>query len=127
MNYWDLGEYVGLGAGASSYFDGMRYTNVKSIEEYMRRIRSGNEDPADFSEKCDEETKRKEYIMLKLRTKNGINTAEFTGRFGFDFENKYSNIIRKQGQAGYGVLDKDGYRLTLRGFLVSNKLISEFF
>jgi oxygen-independent coproporphyrinogen-3 oxidase len=126
LNYWNLGEYAGIGAGASSYFDGSRYTNVKSIEEYIRRIR-GNEDPADYSEKCDEEMKKKEYIMLKLRTKAGINYADFRGIFNFDFEPKYSNIIAKYSKTGMLAADDAGIRLTLKGFLLSNTVISEFF
>lgn len=126
LNYWNLGEYAGLGAGASSYFDGSRYTNVKSIEEYIRRIKTG-EDPADYSEKCDGEMHRKEYIMLKLRTKAGINYREFADRFNFDFKDKYSKIINKFSQTGALIAGDSGVNLTLRGFLLSNTVISEFF
>lgn len=126
LNYWNLGEYAGIGAGAASYFDGSRYTNVKSIEEYIRRIKA-SEDPADYSEKCGAEMQRKEYIMLKLRTKAGINFREFREKFGFDFASKYSNIIGKQAQKSVLVEDENGIKLTLKGFLLSNSVISEFF
>jgi len=126
LNYWNLGTYAGLGAGASSYFDGSRYTNVKSIEEYIRRIK-GSEDPADFSERCDDEMKRKEFIMLKLRTKAGINYREFSDKFNFDFVEKYSKIIGKSAQSGALIADDIGARLTLKGFLISNTVISGFF
>jgi oxygen-independent coproporphyrinogen-3 oxidase len=126
LNYWNLGEYAGLGAGASSYFDGSRYTNVKSIEEYIRRIKT-SQDPADYSEKCTEEMKRKEYIMLKLRTKAGINHREFADKFNFDFKAKYSKIVDKFSQTGALVSDASGVKLTLKGFLLSNSIISEFF
>jgi oxygen-independent coproporphyrinogen III oxidase len=126
LNYWNLGEYAGLGAGASSYFDGLRYTNVKNIEEYIKRLKKGD-DPAEVSEKCTEEMKLKEYIMLKLRTKAGINYGEFRDKFNFDFKEKYSKIIGKSAQAGTLVADGAGVRMTLKGFLLSNTVISEFF
>lgn len=126
INYWNSGEYAGIGAAASSYFGGSRYTNVKNIEEYIKRIK-GNEDSAEYSEKCTDEMKRKEHIMLKLRTKAGINYREFADRFNFDFEQKYSNIIAKYSQSAAFTADKTGIRLTLKGFLLSNTVISEFF
>ena len=36
--YWNQDEYYGVGAGASSYVDGVRYKNVDSIEEYIKDI-----------------------------------------------------------------------------------------
>jgi oxygen-independent coproporphyrinogen III oxidase len=126
LNYWDAGEYTGLGAAASSYFGGLRYTNVKNIEEYIKRIKS-SADPAGVSEKCTEDMKIKEYIMLKLRTKAGINYKEFTGRFNFDFKLKYSKIIGKFAESGALVADETGIKLTLKGFLISNTVIAEFF
>ena len=36
--YWNQEEYIGVGAGASSYMDNKRYTNIGGIEEYIERI-----------------------------------------------------------------------------------------
>jgi oxygen-independent coproporphyrinogen-3 oxidase len=125
-NYWDSGEYAGLGASASSFFSGSRYTNVKSIEEYIKRMKKNGE-PAEFTEKITPEISLKEHIMLKLRTKTGINLREFRDKFGFDFAAKYSNIIGKFKEQGLMLADDSGARLTVRGFLLSNMVIREFF
>ncbi len=64
--YWRNEEYFGIGVGASSYIDSIRYDNTKSIDHYIkgkRRIYEEKLTPID-----------KEYysIMLGLRLKEGI-------------------------------------------------------
>ncbi|MBP7791892.1 MAG: radical SAM family heme chaperone HemW [Candidatus Goldbacteria bacterium] len=125
LNYWNIGEYTGIGASASSCFNGKRYTNVKSIEGYVEKIRK-NESPADFEEKYTEDKKIKDYIMLKLRTTEGIKYGSFIEKFGFDFRGKYSNIIDKFRKTVYVIETKDGLSLTPKGFLVSNRILQEF-
>ncbi|MFP4465515.1 MAG: radical SAM family heme chaperone HemW [Candidatus Goldiibacteriota bacterium] len=126
LNYWNSGSYIGLGVSASSYFNGVRRTNVKDIDEYIKRIKE-NKDPAGFSETPDTETMEKEYIMLKLRTTAGILYENFRERFGFDFEEKYSSIIKKYAGTGHLMADKSGVCISMKGMPVSNSIISDFF
>jgi len=126
LNYWEMGEYIGTGASASSFFKGSRYTNAGSIEEYIRRLKA-NSDPAEFSEEMTRENMQKEHIMLSLRLKNGLSFREFRDRFGFDFKERYSNIISKFTQSGLMETDAASARLTVKGFLVSNTVIGGFF
>ena len=70
MNYWNSGRYLGFGAGASGYFEGIRWTNTSSMKNYSLSIYSGRL-PADFSEVIDKETAAKEFIMLGLRKSAG--------------------------------------------------------
>jgi len=39
LNYWGMGHYIGIGTSASSYFDGKRYTNIKDVAEYIKRMK----------------------------------------------------------------------------------------
>ena len=36
LTYWQMGEYLGLGLGASSYFGGYRFSNVSDMTEYFK-------------------------------------------------------------------------------------------
>lgn len=36
--YWKAREYAGFGAGAHSYLDGFRFSNVQGIEQYIERV-----------------------------------------------------------------------------------------
>ena len=41
MNYWERGEYLGLGPGAWSFISGRRYANIADTTEYVQRLSSG--------------------------------------------------------------------------------------
>jgi oxygen-independent coproporphyrinogen-3 oxidase len=126
MNYWNSGQYIGLGASAASFFDGKRYVNVHDVKEYIRLIGEGK-DPAGQVEEYTDEMMLKEFIMLGLRKRSGIDFAAFSGRFGFDFADRYSNIIEKYVESGHMERDAEHVNLTPWGFMVSNTIISEFF
>ena len=64
--YWNQEEYRGFGAGASSYINNRRFTNVSHLEEYIQKIQQ-NEKSYVIEEEQDEESKLKEYMILKLR------------------------------------------------------------
>jgi oxygen-independent coproporphyrinogen-3 oxidase len=125
LNYWNIGQYIGVGASASSYYNNERYTNIKSIAGYINKINK-DEKVIDFVEKYTEDKKLKDYIILKLRTTKGILYDDFKEKFKFDFKEKYSNIIDKLVKAGLSKEEKNSFSLTERGFIVSNKILQEF-
>ena len=125
LNYWGPGEYVGVGVSASSYFNGSRYKNISDISEYIK-IMKENSDPATESEKATEDIILKDYIMLKLRLCAGINLNDFSKKFGYDFETRYSKIIDKFEKQGFINIGKDNICLTRKGFLLSNSIMVEF-
>jgi len=126
MNYWNGGGYIGIGVSAASYFDSVRYKNTGSIEEYIKILKKNN-DPAVEREKETEEKRLREHIMLGLRKREGINKENFKNIFKFDFTEKYSNILGKMVSGGYMEDTGGNVRLTVKGMLVSNRVISEFF
>jgi len=126
LNYWGGGRYAGLGVSASSYFNGERFSNTCSIEEYIKRIKRGH-DPAEIKEKITGEKALKEYIMLALRKTQGVNLYEFKEKFGFDFAAKYSKIIENAKGRGLMKTEENRVCLTRKGMLFSNSVIKEFF
>ena len=63
LNYWEQGEYLGLGPGAASYLDGERRANAPSL-------------PQEYREKLEGRAKRAELVMLGLRKTAGIELPE---------------------------------------------------
>ncbi len=126
LNYWDSGEYIGIGSAASSFFQGKRYTNTTSPAEYIKRLKK-SDDPADITETVTPENSRKEYIMLKLRTCEGIDFKEFERIFKYDFYSKYSNIVARLADEGLANKSGESFSLTRKGFLISNEIIQKFF
>jgi oxygen-independent coproporphyrinogen-3 oxidase len=69
MKYWTMGEYLGVGAAAHSFYGGKRYENSAKIEYFTQKAVSQTP-----------ETDRNDYIMLGLRTAHGIRKDIFAER-----------------------------------------------
>lgn len=120
LAYWNQEEYVGVGAGASSYVNGVRYTNVKDLQEYINGVKP------EIEETQTEEDKLREYIILQLRLISGLSIKVANEKFGVDIENKFNNEIKKM--KNYDLLEiKDDYmRLTTKGLDLANIVWEEF-
>jgi len=96
-NYWKRGEYIGLGVSASSHIDNRRFTNTLVIDEYIKCIMSGH-----FAEICSDVTEgediKSEYIMLALRTTDGIDRQDYLTVFGTDFVEEYADVLKRQAK-----------------------------
>jgi len=114
MNYWNGGRYLGFGAGASGYFEGIRWTNTASLKNYPLIISSGRL-PRDFSEVIDKETAAREFIMLGLRKSAGIKEESFDALVNRITLSLARFLKRENGHVC----------LTERGFEVSNRVITE--
>jgi len=123
LKYWTLKEYLGLGPSASSDLNDRRFTCIRDVAEYIKRIREGG-DVVEESEDLPLRARAGEYIMLGLRTSKGISESEYTSRYGEGFE-KMKPYLKKLISADFARRIEDRYRLTPRGFLVSNTIISE--
>ena len=123
QNYWKRGEYIGLGVSASSFIDGRRFTNSYSIDEYCNAV-IFNKFPEISSETVEGKDAEFEFIMLGLRTAEGISLKEYRELFGKDFKEEYEKPLKKKGQ----YLEFTGDRLKIKDeyLYVMNGIILEF-
>ena len=91
--YWQGGDYLGLGVSAHSYTCGVRFSNFENLDDYFSMIDSHHK-PVANSEKISLLQEREEYIMLHLRTKKGINLAEFEVKFNENLQKTRENEIK---------------------------------
>ena len=117
--YWRLDEYLGLGLAAHSDFDGKRFENTKDINKYL----SGNWIETEIEIGAKE--REFEFIMLGLRTGEGISKSEFFERFGIDFDEKYGKKVENLEKMGYFFQNDDRIVLNERGFEVSNVILAQ--
>lgn len=122
--YWNQEEYIGVGAGASSYLNGERYTNVASIGEYIKRI-NRDESVNITEEKQNLEDKLNEYMILKLRLIKGVNIKEANEKFKTDIVKKYEKSLEKLKKLGLIKIDENIY-LTDKGLDLANIVWEEF-
>ncbi|MGN0818115.1 MAG: radical SAM family heme chaperone HemW [Candidatus Coproplasma sp.] len=94
LNYWRRGEYIGFGVSASSCIADVRFTNTFDLDEYFKCIISNHLAVID-SEKIDEDGKRDEFVMLALRTVEGVDTKKYEKLFSRRFDADYAEAIKK--------------------------------
>lgn len=129
LNYWDNGEYIGLGPSAVSYIGGVRRRNIPDVREYIRRAAAGQSTVVS-SERLVGERKAKEAAAIKIRTAEGIPFDWFKGRTGYDFLKLENDAVRKLFGAGLIKFKvskgkKAGIALTKKGFLFCDTVSSE--
>lgn len=125
-SYWKRKDYLGIGLAAHSYIDGTRFANTEDISEYAQRIENNQEIPIEVSKNLTKEEMKEEFIMLSLRTKDGIDLeaykAEFDENLAFKKKATFAELIKQ----GFLILTDDNHLVcTSKGFLVLNKIIIE--
>lgn len=121
LKYWTLGEYAGFGPGAHSDFGGVRYAYEKDLEGYIRGV-TEKQPLLSENERIPDRDRDTEWLMLGLRTAQGICPKVFESRFCRSFS-CFLPFLNQCASAGYAVETKDCWHLTPQGFLLSNQII----
>ena len=66
-----------------------------------------------------------DYVMLSLRLTRGLDAREFSKIYGRDFEALTKGRLDAYLKAGFMKKEGSRYRLTPRGFLVSNAILAD--
>ena len=123
MNYWERGEYLGLGPGAWSFISGRRYHAITDVREYSLRLKAGlsiiqDEEVANFRQAANET------VMLGLRMAEGVDLVRFERDFGADISRQLEENATPLQQAGLLEKTRGRIRLTGRGFLLANEALA---
>lgn len=124
INCWDMKEYLGFGAGAHSYYDGVRYSNYDKIGDYIKGVRDGS--AVETREKLTKAEQLEETIMLGLRKTDGINLNYIKKHFGIDLRLTKHDILDKYERMGLVKLEINNLVVTPQGMHVLNKIILDF-
>ncbi|MCH5268094.1 MAG: oxygen-independent coproporphyrinogen III oxidase [Lachnospiraceae bacterium] len=125
ITYWQMGEYLGVGLGASSYFRRERFSNTRIMSEYLSR------EPVDYIAERHFLTRKEEmeeFVFLGLRMREGISLKEYENRFGVSFYEQYADVLPKFLENSLLAENEnhDKIYLTTRGMDVSNMVLAEF-
>ena len=124
LKNWKCRDYLGFGPAAHSFFDGKRYSYKKDIDAFIA-------DPLKRTKLYDEYEELTygdvawQFVMLGFRLRLGIDVIEYEERFGDDFEARYLEKMAPFIDKQYILKTKNGYRLSRRGLLISNYILSE--
>ena len=113
LKYWSFEDYLGMGETASSFMEGVRFTE-KPREEYHVN---------DFEDSTGE------FMFTGLRKVSGISKSEFKTRFGkglWEVYGKRKHFLEEFFEKGQLVEEDDILRITEKGFDISNNIMAVF-
>ncbi len=127
LNCWNQKEYIGFGAGAHSYINGVRYSNISSIKKYLLNDQNRTwEKNRELHEKQNQEAKQKEYMLLGLRKIEGVSVQEFKSKFVANPIYLYHTELEKLSEEKLLEIDGDIIKLTNKGLDLANLVWEEF-
>jgi oxygen-independent coproporphyrinogen-3 oxidase len=121
LNFWSYQPYIGLGAGAFSFFENHRFNNVFSIEGYISKMQK-SESASENIIQVSMQDQIKEAIILGLRKKKGINLSAFRKRFDVDILKAYKNEVDKLLREDLVVLTDSHICLSGKGLDFENEV-----
>ena len=126
--YWRRGEYLGIGAGAHSFFRspgyGSRWENPAKLADYAAVAMKGSR--GDNAMLISRREAMAEFFFLGLRMIAGVDLGSFREVFGVDADVVFPGVIEKQIKQGLVLLEAGVLRLTPRGLLLANRVMQEF-
>jgi len=125
LKYWSDGSWVGFGPGAHSTWNGVRWRNIASTEEYIaRRVRS--ETVITERRVLTGDERLGDALFTGLRLTGGVNLGLLSNRYGVDIWQRFGDRLARFVDAGI-LLRQDGHlRLTRPGMLLANEVMSVF-
>ena len=121
MNYWDGGDYVGLGVGAHSHRAGVRSWNVSRFMDYLDRLDHGRS-PREEEEHLSTEKRLIESILFGLRKNQGIDLGLLKDRFSAVLDPARENIVEDCVRKGLLIKEGTLLRTSLEGRLVLDEI-----
>jgi oxygen-independent coproporphyrinogen-3 oxidase len=125
LKYWTDGEWLGLGCGAHSTRDGVRWKNVAATDEYVARVGRGEPTAVDVRRLTADE-RLGDALFTGLRLSDGVNLEDIRGRYGVDVWSRFGADL--EPFIVEGCLRREGSRLwlTRRGMLIAHEVMGVF-
>jgi len=100
-NYWNGTPYVGFGAGAHSFTGDTRSWNIAHVEKYIQAIQKN--EPCFETERLTPENQYNEYVLLRLRTKEGIDLKHLENCFGIEKRDYFLQALQSIDSSFYKI------------------------
>lgn len=122
ITYWTMNDYIGLGAGAHSFIQGIRSENTPDLDKYLTK--KFNEIRTDH--KLTSKETMSEMVFLGLRMIEGLPLKRFMTKFKFGLLNVYNKEIDELKKGGLVTVDSKAIKLTLKGLFLANEVFKKF-
>lgn len=148
IGYWTRENYLGLGLGAASLIENVRYSNTRELYEYMELCEqlqflppeafAGEQDSerpeGDFfgsnlhvsADIISRKEQMEEFMFLGLRMNQGVTRADFEKNFGVPIEAVYLEVLNKLKRQELIMMREGRIALTDRGMDLGNYVMAKF-
>ena len=120
IGYWTRENYLGLGLGAASLLNNVRYTNTSDIHAYIEGELRVDESPVS------RKSQMEEFMFLGLRMNCGVTRQQFQDAFGIPIEGIYKDALEHLKAEGLLEISAGRIALTEKGQDLSNYALAQF-
>lgn len=113
--YWAGGDYIGIGPGAHSHWQGRRWGNTLELPVWKRA----------FDEQLEPRTKACETLVMGLRRLAGWRREDFVAVTGFDYDDLRGPEIARLAADGLLVAEPNRVRLAEDALFVSDTVFAD--
>jgi oxygen-independent coproporphyrinogen III oxidase len=124
-SYWKGEKYLGVGPSAHSYNGTERRWNVYNNTVYIKGIIEGT--PGREVEVLTTEQKFNEYVMISLRTIEGMSLDEIERGWGSEWRDFVKMMMTKYVEQGLVAAKDNRFQLTREGMLFADGIASDLF
>ncbi|WMJ88621.1 radical SAM family heme chaperone HemW [Anaerocolumna sp. MB42-C2] len=124
-SYWVRTDYLGLGLGASSLLNNIRYQNEDNLTAYLKNS-ADYRDIRKNQEPLSKKQQMEEFMFLGLRMSEGVSKNNFNKMFHMPIDSIYGEAINKTVKEGLIKVKGDKIYLTDKGVDISNLVLSRF-
>ena len=125
LKYWTDGDWIGLGCGAHSTLQGVRWKNVPGTEEYIGRTLRA-ESAAVEVRRLSAGERMGDALFTGLRLAEGIDLDTVGARYNVDIWKQYGRELAPFVEEGLLLRDGPRVRLTRQGMLLAHEVMAVF-
>jgi oxygen-independent coproporphyrinogen-3 oxidase len=126
LNYWQRQPYLGIGAGAHSFFAdewGSRWQVPADLNRFRETVENDTE-PMQCLESFTRDSALRETIYLALRTRRGVDDTTLSEEFGTTLEESFPEAINQS--SSWLVQHNGRWSFSTEGWLLFDHLILPF-
>lgn len=122
-SYWDLTPYLGLGVAAHSFNGKDRIYNPSNLKLYIDSVNHGKS----FAvvEQISDDEKFDEFIMLRLRTSEGVSSIDVKNRFADKYYDYFMKKVAVLVRRGMIIQKMDKFYIPEKHVLISDNITCE--
>ncbi|WP_295814194.1 radical SAM family heme chaperone HemW [uncultured Veillonella sp.] len=125
LKYWHYVDYLGFGAGAHSFYNGVRRSNNRNVMPYIQSV-DRYVMPTIDTEIISLKRAQEDFCFLALRTKWGLNELNFEKRFDTSLCSLFGSTLDDLITKGLLEYEEGSYHLTPEGAKHGNYVFSQF-